>query len=220
MNDLSERIKDLAVKFLIAETRDYRGATDKPKQTKALVTMLRASRIESLFDLPENSFARTETFPNKKEYQESLEKLLDNRNQSTIKMSNYELEEILQTVVKEVIDRTEDEAQSRATGRDVWELKKQIEDLKAELEFGKPARAVTFWNRLNSRANLPYLIVLFLVAILIGGLVLISTTATMTVSVEFSVGEIIGGLLVGTGVAAAGISYATKDKGKPQENKG
>jgi hypothetical protein len=47
MNDLSERIKDLAVKYLIAETRNYTGVIDKEQQAKALVAMIGASHIKS-----------------------------------------------------------------------------------------------------------------------------------------------------------------------------
>lgn len=205
MNDLSERIKDIVVKYLIAETRSYTGVIDKEKQAKALVAMIGAGHIKSLFEFSKDTYSR------EKEYQSQLEKLLANRNQQTIESANNERQEIFQKVIRELIDRTEDEAQSKGAAKDAWKLRKQIDDLKAELEFGKPASAVTFWDRLSSRVNLPYLVILSLVVVLVGGLVFIGMTATMTVSVDFSIGEIIGGLLVGTGVAAAGISYATRD---------
>jgi len=41
-------------------------------------------------------------------------------------------------------------------------------------------------------------------------LVILGLTSEITISVDFSVGEIIGALLIGSGIAAAGISYATK----------
>lgn len=206
MNELGERIKDLAVKYLIAETRNYNGIIDKEKQAKALMAMLGKSQIKNLFDFGKETCSREQ------DYQNQLESLLANRNQQTIEWANQEKGEIFQKVVRELIEKTEDEAQSKGAARDAWNLRKQIEDLNAELEFGKPASAVTFWDRLNSRVNLPYLVILCLAVVLIGGLVLIGMTATMTVNVDFSVGEIIGGLLVGTGVAAAGISYATREK--------
>ena len=47
--------------------------------------------------------------------------------------------------------------------------------------------------------------------VLIGGLTLVGLTADMNVNVEFNIGEILGALLVGIGVAAAGVSYDTRD---------
>jgi hypothetical protein len=210
MYELSERIKDLAVKYLVAETRTYGGALDREKQVRALVYMIEADHISNIFDFVKDNYGR------ERECKDQFERLLANRNEQTISWANNEKRTIFEQVIKALLSKTEDEAQAKGAARDEWRLKKQIEDLRAQVEFGKPAHEVTLWNRLNSRVNIPYLIILFLVVVLLGGLVLIGMTATMTVNVEFSVGEIIGALLVGTGVAAAGVSYATRDKEKRQ----
>ncbi|MES9994079.1 MAG: hypothetical protein ABW098_19175 [Candidatus Thiodiazotropha sp.] len=214
MHDLSERIKDLGVKYLVAETRDYNGRTDQAKQGKELALMLSVQKVESLFRYGEDD-SRWE----RRNYQGKLDKIIENRSHDQIERANSDRQEIFENIVREVISRMADEAESRASAQDAWRLQKQIDNLKAQLEFGKPAASVTLWDRLNTRVNLPYFVILCLAVVLLGGLVLVGMTATMTVNVEFSVGEIIGSLLVGTGVAAAGVSYATKDrKEKPNDN--
>ncbi|MFZ3018873.1 MAG: hypothetical protein WA056_10495 [Gallionella sp.] len=215
MNDLGEKIKDLAIKYLLAEMRDYRGAINRDKQAEKLVQLIKAERIENLFYFGEKEISGPE-----REYQYQLDKLCSNRNQQDIERANREKQEIYEQIVHDVLDKTNDEGKTQGLANDAWRLNRQIEDLRAEIEFGKPANSVTFWDRLNSRVNLPYLVIFCLVIVLIGGLVLIGMTATMTVNVEFNVGEIIGGLLVGTGVAAAGVSYATKNNGKNANEEG
>jgi len=215
MNDLGNNVKELAVKYLLAEMRDYRGSIDRNKQAKELVRLLNVECIEKLF------YSGKEKDDHLKiEYQVKLEKLFSYRNERDIDSLNTQKHEIYEQIVSEVLEKTNDEGKAQGSANNSWELNKQIADLRAIIEFGKPASAVTFWDRLNSRVNLPYLIILMLVVVLIGGLVLIGMTANMTVNVDFSVGEIIGGLLVGTGVAAAGVSYATRDKVRENNEKG
>ena len=217
MSDLGEKIKDLAVKYLLAETRNYNGITDNEEQAKELLHILSAKHIAEIFSLDRGegkyNFSRAE-------YKNALEKIISNRNERELELANNGKQEILRKVVQEVIERMSEEAKAQGSANDSWKLKKQMADLKAELEFGKPLDAVTFWDRLNSRVNLPYLVILCLAVVMIGGLVFIGLTATMTVNVEFNIGEIIGSLLVGTGVAAAGVSYATRNKDENQSDKG
>ena len=187
---------------------------ERKKQAKALVKMFYAKDLRCLFEDEENGYSSPSI-----DYQEKLNRIIANRNERELDWANNSKRKIFENIVREVIERMSEEAESRKSAHETWRLKQQIEDLKAQVEFGKPAGAVTLWDRLNTRVNLPYLVILGLVVVLLGGLVLLGMTATMTVNVEFSVGEIIGSLLVGTGVAAAGISYATRNReGKTNEN--
>lgn len=215
MNELSERIKELAVKYLIADTRDYNGRTDTAKQAKELFQMLSVKNLEALFMFNEKDYSSS-----RREYQSKLDKVIANRNEQEIHWANNSRQEIFENVIREVINRMAEEAEAKGSAQDAWRMQKQIDDLKAQVEFGKSAESVTLWDRLNSRVNLPYFVVLCLVVVLLGGLVLVGMTATMTVNVEFSVGEIIGSLLVGTGVAAAGVSYATRNREERQNDNG
>lgn len=127
-------------------------------------------------------------------------------------MTSYSKSKLIQRILEEYFRRLTEEIEATTTARESWKLKQRIVDLQAQLEFGKPAASVTFWDRLSTRINISYLILLCLSALLIGGLTILGLSAEMTVNVEFNIGEIIGALLVGTGIAAAGVSYATRDR--------
>lgn len=205
MDVLSERIADLAVKYLMAENRNYDGVIDRKQQAEALISMITCEDIRNIFSFSHKSYS------NLNRYELFLESLLENRNESDIDSANRMRSYLFEKIVRDFIERIEDEVHARHEAKETLRLRRQIEELRAQLEFGKPSKDVTLWNRLNSRVNLPYLVILCLAVVLVGGLVVLGFTAKMAVNVDFNVGELIGGLLVGTGAAAAGISYATRN---------
>ena len=167
--------------------------------------MLNSESVETVFESKDWRYSA-----DVREYRHKLAVLLENR--APLPWNSETKKAIFEEALSDYFRRLREDMEVTATASESWKLKQQVIELQAQLEFGKSAKAVTFWDKLNSRINIPYLILLCLAVVLIGGLTLIGLTADMSVSVEFNIGEIIGALLVGTGVAAAGISYATKDR--------
>lgn len=204
--DLKERVADLVVKYLFHECRTYNGLLDQKKQAEFIV------QVANIFDIA-RLFKQVELASRWKEnhYEKTLQQLFENRDPDEWKELDANRTALLTTILTETLKRTNEEAEERKNAYEEQKLRKRIIDLEAQIEFGKPLEKVGFWDRLTSRVNLPYFIVLLLAITLIAGLSVIGMTATMTVNVDFSIGEIIGGLLVGTGIAAAGISYAANN---------
>lgn len=209
MDELEEKISSLITDYLVKSNRDYRGNYNHQMLAKSLFDMLNAKSVDKIFDENNSSYST--------EYRTKLDTILQNRRTLSISWHDYTKQKILVSVLTSYVSRIAREIEASTTARESWKLKQKIIDLEAQLEFGKPAASVTFWDKLNTRINIPYLILLCLSVVLIGGLTLVGLSADMTVNVEFNIGEILGALLIGTGVAAAGVSYATKDRRKDSD---
>jgi len=207
MDELEEKISSLIADFLVKSNRDYKGNYDHHMLAKSLLSLLSAERMDKIFEFEDDRYST-----NLWEYRNKLDAILKNRSLSSVSWHNHTKQKILESTLTSYFRRITYEIEALATARESRVLKQKIIDLEAHLEFGKSAESVTFWDKLNTRINLPYLILLCLSVVLIGGLTLVGLSADMTVNVEFNIGEIIGALLIGTGVAAAGVSYATKDR--------
>lgn len=212
MDYLHENITTLATDFLIKKTRGYGGKIDYEKQAVALINMIQAEKISEIFSFHDSNLSSSAT-----EYSAKLNCLLSNIDERSISWATWHKKQVFTSVITNLLRRMASEVEASTSAAESWATKQKIFDLEAQVEFGKPANAITFWDKLNTRINLPYLILLCLSAVLIAGLTLIGLSAEMTVNVEFNVGEILGGLLVGTGVAAAGISYAARDQTSKNE---
>lgn len=211
MDKLEEKISSLIVDYMVKSNSGRREKNDFHKLATFILSMLKAERIDMLFDI------KGDKYSDYWDYHWKLDAILQNIDDRYISWNDYTKKNIFQSALTSYFSRITSEIEATATARESWKLKQRIIDLEAQVEFGKPAESVTFWDKLNTRINIPYLILLCLSAVLIGGLTLIGLSADMTVNVEFNIGEILGALLIGTGVAAAGISYATKD-GRQDKN--
>jgi len=212
--ELEERLKNLVVQYIFHELRSYKGSIEKEKLSAFLTHVLTIEKLEEAFDYDLLSEIGCHSHW---DYKPKLDSLVASRKPEEIERLNLSRTKLYKEIIQEVMEKLDDEVEVRLCAHETRRLRSRIADLEAQLEFGKPLEAVGFFDKLSSRVNLPYLIMLLLSITLIAGLSVLGLTTTMTVNVEFSVGEIIGALLVGTGVAAAGISYAannTKD-GQP-----
>lgn len=210
MDDLQTQIAELLTDYLLKVTRGNNGDFDHVKQANVLMHMVQAPQLASVFQ-----FDYASHINQLDAYNEKLQALLQNRDEQTRHRANQSKRAVFENALANALVRMREEHQITFAARDTWRLKQQIADLQAMLEFQKPLKQVTFWDRLIHRLNFPYLMVLVLAIVLIAGLAILGMNTTMTVNVEFSVGDILAALLVGTGVAAAGISYATRDRPAP-----
>ncbi|EPU8086835.1 hypothetical protein ACV0LO_003354, partial [Vibrio cholerae] len=209
---LEEQVAELMSKYLIHECRELiRGKFDVTRQTDFVSRLANVRHFSDAFGYIRYSYEGTE------EYEKKLALILENRSDSEIERLHRNKDEVLKIVLTELLLKTSEEASERKNMYEQQVLKNKILELETQIEFGKGTREVTIFDKVTSRVNLPYFIILILMIVIIFGLSLVSLTTTMTVNVDFSIGEIIGGLLVGSGVAAAGISYATKDKSGDDE---
>lgn len=213
MDYLHENIATLATDFLIKKTRDHQGKVDNERQAEAFISMIQTVGIHDIFSFEDGNLNESALGHKLK-----LNSLISNIDEHSIHWTTHDKKIIFKRVLRDVLERMKSETEASIAAAESWSIKQKILDLEAQVEFGKPASAVTLWDKLNMRINIPYLILLCLSAVLIAGLTLIGLTAKMTVNVEFNIGEILGSLLVGTGVAAAGISYATRDRERKNEN--
>ncbi len=205
---LEEQIAELLSKYLIQECRELiRGKLDIQRQTDFVARLSNIKHFSETFEDTSYSYESTA-----REYKVKLTTILENRSDSEVERLHRKKDEVIKIVLTELLIKTSEEASERKNMYEQQVLKNKILELEAQIEFGKGLGDVTFFDKVTSRVNLPYFIILILMIVTIFGLSVVSLTTTMTVNVDFSIGEIIGGLLVGSGVAAAGISYATKDK--------
>lgn len=212
MDDLEKKVSLLISDYLIKSNRNYSQNLDHKAQANCILAMLSSDSLEGIFEFEDKNYSL-----DLKEYKRKLDAILNNRKEQSFSWNSYTKSIIFESVLNDYFSRLTNEIEASATARESWKLKQKVIDLQAQIEFGKPASDVTFLDKLNARINLPYLILLCLSIVLIGGLTLIGLTADMTVNVEFNIGEILGALLVGTGVAAAGVSYATRDRQSDNE---
>lgn len=207
MDELEKKISSLIADYQVKSNRDYRGNYNHAKLAASLFSMLNAESMDKIFELKDDGHSSDLW-----EYRSKLNAILHNIRDRSISWNDNTKRNVFEGVLETYLSRITSEIEASTTARESLKLKQKIIDLEAQLEFGKPAKSVTFLDKLSTRINLPYLILLCLSAVLIGGLTLIGLSADMTVNVEFNIGEILGALLIGTGVAAAGVSYATKDR--------
>ncbi|THF67075.1 hypothetical protein E6C76_01420 [Pseudothauera nasutitermitis] len=220
MSNLEDDIARLVSDYLIKQFRSGRGRFDHTKQAAELIRMISTKHISGIFSQDENRHSSSyQTHRERLGYEEKLEILIKNHSENSIEWADRQKKSVFEKAVSDFLERIGKEFETTTSAREAWQSKERIAELEAQIEFGKPAAQVTFWDRLNTRINLPYMIILCLSVVLIGGLTIIGLNASMTVNVEFNVGEILGALLVGTGVAAAGVSYATRDRIKPPQDR-
>lgn len=205
--NLEDRLVGLIAKYLFHECRSYNGLIERGKQVEFILKVMQIQDLSELFEDSDVKYSWK-----KNEYDSTLKSLVSNRSPEDLSRVNSSRYSILRSVLTDTLKRNEEEAEERKAAYETQKLRRRIIDLEAQIEFGKPSEKVGFLDRVTSRVNIPYLIVLLLSVTLIAGLSLIGLTTTMTVNVDFSIGEIIGGLLVGAGVAAAGISYAANNE--------
>ncbi len=205
--NLEDRLADLITKYLFHECRSYNGMIERGRQVEFILKIIQIQDLSELFADSERSHSWQ-----KNEYDLTLKSLVANRRPEDLCRISSSRYSILRSVLTDTLKRNEEEAEERKAAYETKKLRRRIIELETQIEFGKPLEKVGFLDRITSRVNIPYLIVLLLSITLIAGLSLIGLTTTMTVNVDFSVGEIIGGLLVGAGVAAAGISYAANNE--------
>ncbi|MDP2127396.1 MAG: hypothetical protein Q8K97_08450 [Pseudohongiella sp.] len=203
MGELEAKVSSLIADYLVKSNRDHKGSYDHYMLATSLLSMLSADSMSKVFEIKDSNYSIDE-------YNRKLNAILQNIRDHSISWSDYTKQKIFGNALETYFSRITSEIEASATARESWRLKQKIIDLEAQLEYGKPANSVNFLDKLGSRVNIPYLILLCLSAVLIGGLTLVGLSADMTVNVEFNIGEILGALLIGTGVAAAGVSYATK----------
>ncbi|WP_217511768.1 hypothetical protein [Vibrio metschnikovii] len=204
---LEEQVAELLSKYLIHDCRELiRGKFDVQTQADFVTKLTKIKHFSEAFEGTSYSYGVTE------EYESKLIKILENRSELEIKQLHRNKYEVIKLILTELLIKTSEEASERKNMYEQQVLKNKILELEAQIEFGKGISEVTLFDRVTSRVNLPYFIILILMIVIIFGLSMVSLTTTMTVNVDFSIGEIIGGLLIGSGVAAAGISYATKVK--------
>lgn len=207
MMNLEDRLVELITKYLFHECRSYNGLIERGKQVEFILKVMQIQDLSELFEDSDGNYSWK-----KNEYDSTLKSLVSNRSPEDLSRINSSRYSILRSVLTDTLKRNEEEAEERKAAYETQKLKRRIIDLEAQIEFGKPSEKVGFLDRVTSRVNIPYIIVLLLSVTLIAGLSLIGLTTTMTVNVDFNIGEIIGGLLVGVGVAAAGISYAANNE--------
>lgn len=207
--DLEDKLSNLTTKYLFHECRSYNGLIERNKQVEFILRIMQIQDLSEVFLGVELKHSWKGN-----EYDSALKTLVSNRSPEDFNRLNSNRSQMLRTILSDTFKRSEEEAEERKAAYETQKLRKRIIDLESQIEFGKPIEEVGFIDRISTRVNIPYLLVLLLVITLIAGLSLIGLTTTMTVNVEFSIGEIIGALLVGTGVAAAGVSYAANNKPK------
>ncbi|HHF2984077.1 TPA: hypothetical protein ACPJ0P_000003 [Vibrio alginolyticus] len=211
---LEEQVADLLSKYLIHECRELiRGKFDVQRQTDFVARLTNIRHFSKTFE----DICYSDRVA--KEYEKKLTTILENRSDSEVERLHRNKDEVIKIVLTELLIKTSEEASERKNMYEQQVLKNKILELEAQIEFGKGTSEVTLFDKVTSRVNLPYFIILILMVVIIFGLSIVSLTTTMTVNVDFSIGEIIGGLLVGSGVAAAGISYATKDKAEDDKSR-
>ena len=214
MDELYDKIAKLVSDYLVKSTRTFRGNFDFKRQSEVLISMVRAKEIKEIF-----SFEGDKSYSDADSYRSKLHVLIENRDERDISWGSWQKERVFTQAIADFLARVADEVEASASAAESWRLKQKIADLEAQLEFGKPAAEVSFWDKLSTRINVPFVIVLCLAVVLIAGLTIVGLNAEMTVNVDFNIGEIIGGLLVGTGVAAAGVSYATRNTPSNEERR-
>ncbi|GJQ59849.1 MAG: hypothetical protein D8M57_11200 [Candidatus Scalindua sp. AMX11] len=205
MEELQKHVKDLVVMHLFAGIRDYNGHLDREKQSRIFLKMIATDKTENLFSyLEEESSWR---WGDQKAVLIDLVKSIPEKQKEQL---NRDKNEILKIALKELIEKmgTEDAAKAKAALE--ADHAKQIAHLASEIRYGKPAQKVTWLDKLRSQINVPYAIVLIALILFLGALTFRGLLSNPEVSIEFNVGEIIGGLLVGAGAAVAGIAYAIK----------
>lgn len=212
--DLHEQVSRLISDFLIRDTRNRSGETDCGLQAQTAACMLNLDSMTSVFD--EEVYRGVAPLYKLERYRADLRKTLARYDEHDKDSLNLFKRDVLSEAFYRVLESNKEEAEAKARARREIEYRNRIFELEEKIEYGKLHGKVTFWDRLNSAINFPYLIALALIIAMLASLVILGLTSEISISVDFSVGEIIGALLVGSGVAAAGISYATKrDREEP-----
>lgn len=212
--DLQDQVSGLISSFLIRDARNRSGETDCKVQAKTIACMLNLKSITSVFD--EEAYKGVAPLYRLERYRADLQKILARYDEHDKDSLDLFKGDVLSEAFCRVLESNTEEAEVKARTRREIEYRSRIFELEEKIEYGKLHGKVTFWDRLNSAINFPYLIVLALIIAMLASLVILGLTSDISISIDFSVGEIIGALLVGSGVAAAGISYATKrDREEP-----
>lgn len=216
-NGLGDQVSNLIAEFLVRDTRRAPDKNNLENQARAMASMMDLDSLTKVFD--KNVYQNSHTLYGLEKYHSKLLATLNRFDESDVRSLDVFKHQIIEKAFLEVLKSNQDEAEIKSLTRKEIEYRSKIFELEEKIKYQKTNGKVSFWDRLNSAVNFPYLVVLLLIISMLGSLIILGLTSEISISVDFSVGEIIGALLVGSGVAAAGISYATKkdhDEPRPQ----
>ncbi|MDC8804176.1 hypothetical protein PRZ61_12060 [Halomonas pacifica] len=207
-NNLESQVSILISEFLVRDTRRAYRKSNLDIQAQAMASMVDLESLTNVFD--KNAHEKSTDLYGLDEYRSRLRAIFNRFHERDVESLDLFKHRILAKAFSEVLRSNQDEAEIKSLTRKEIEYRNRIFELEEKIKYQKLNGKVSFLDRLNSAVNFPYLVVLLLIIAMLVSLVILGLTTEISISVDFSVGEIIGALLVGTGVAAAGISYATK----------
>lgn len=150
-------------------------------------------------------------------YKTRLNKILDSYSTHDIQRleSGVYRSSLIETAIFKLIEKTKETYRLQIHSKELQALKNKVNELEFELLYGKPVQEINLIDKITAPINIPYLMITILSVSILVILILAGLFTEISLNIEVNIGEIIGGILAGTGVAVAGISYANK---KP-ENK-
>jgi hypothetical protein len=184
-------------------------------------------RSENDFDIKKQASFITDFFKNTKTtsvfddanitYKIRLNKILDSYPKNDVDRMESDIyrSSLIEKIIFKLIEKTKETHRVQIHSKETQTLKNKITDLEFELLYGKPAKDIKLIDKITSPINIPYLMITLLSTSILVVLVFVGLITDISLNIEINIGEIIGGILAGTGVAVAGISYANK---KPENN--
>jgi hypothetical protein len=190
MKNVEEKIKGLLISELVRKNEE--GDIDVNNFNSLIFLATRQSTIRELFYISR--------WPGKwSDKQSALKQLLETLTSEEIKkIDANRFENILQPAHMEATKIIQNEAKARQRISTTIELSGKN---------ASPPKKTEEKNKLNTL----YLLVIFVFIVVLAPLVWLGYASKPTINVEFNIGEIIGGLLIGVSAVSASFTYARKN---------
>lgn len=218
MNDkLRTKIEDLIVELINCETRTIREGRDFSKASIALCKLCEVDDLTKLFDDESYDGALSSAMVDKYRYKfvDILKHEPDIDNFST----KYHLEVLKQNVVKKIFEKFTHESELELKAYEVTRLEDKVIELEEKLRYSILEGKIGFMDKVKKYITLPSIIILLVLIISLLSIYLLGKNAELSVAINFNIGEVIGAILAGSGIAVAGFSYAMKKPNEDKENR-
>ena len=131
-----------------------------------------------------------------------LDKMIQSLGESGVKNVCIALIPLIGDLIKEAKERSVTEVLANADANE-YQLKEENAAIKAKLKNMKSKKS-------NSTKYIVYFLLLFIIAMCLTVYAVYVSHGVANVTIQYNVGEIIGAILAGIGIAAAGTAYASK----------
>jgi hypothetical protein len=215
MNDeLRIKIENLIVELINQETKSIRSGRELDKVSSALYKVSQIDNVDQIFTNDNYDSVFNSSVLDR--YQYKYIEIIEHEPETDRFSSKYQMELLKKNIINKVFQKLTHESEITHKAYEVSKLEDTIIELEEKLRYSVLEGEVNFMQKVKKYITLPSVLTILVLLVSLIAIYLLGKSAELSIAINFNIGEVIGAVLAGSGIAVAGFSYAMK---KPQEDK-